>query len=196
VYALSPKSKTMTRRQIIKQISFLTGASVIGGEFFLSGCKSKDKKVTGLFSPADILFFDEFAETIIPKTSTPGAKDAEVGKFMASYSTDCYDELQLRIVNDGIEKINNESIDKYGKGFLQINAAQKQELLTEIDAEAKKYNETRKEQPPHYFTLMKQMVLLGFFTSKPGAMQVLRYVPVPGKYVGCIDHKKGETSWA
>jgi len=40
------------------------------------------------------------------------------------------------------------------------------------------------------------MTLLGFFTSKPGTTQVLRYVPVPGKYFGCIEYKKGEPSWA
>ncbi|HLG38044.1 MAG TPA: gluconate 2-dehydrogenase subunit 3 family protein, partial [Chitinophagaceae bacterium] len=89
---------------------------------------------------------------------------------------------------------------KYGNNFIKINDSQKQELLTEIDAEAKKANEKKsepgKEQPPHYFTLMKQMTLLGFFTSKPGATQVLRYNPVPGKYEGCIDYKEGETSWA
>ena len=49
---------------------------------------------------------------------------------------------------------------------------------------------------PHYFSLMKQLSLLGFFTSKPGATKVLRYIPVPGKYEGCIDYKKGETAWA
>ena len=84
---------------------------------------------------------------------------------------------------------------------MQATALQKQNLLIAIDTEAKKYNETNKGQsekefPPHYFTLMKQLVLLGFFTSKPGVTQVLRYVPIPGKYEGCIDYREGDTSWA
>jgi hypothetical protein len=49
---------------------------------------------------------------------------------------------------------------------------------------------------PHYFTLMKQLTLLGFFTSEPGSTRVLRYRPVPGKYKGCVPYRKGETSWA
>jgi hypothetical protein len=190
----------MNRRELIKQITLLTGTAVIGGEFFLSGCKSGDKALVGFFSEKNISFFDEVAETILPKTNTPGAKDAGVGKFMASYSADCYDELQLKILKDGIARLNDAAEKKYHNDFIRLDTSQKQELLTEIDTEAKKYNgeagQSKKEQPPHYFTLMKQMVLLGFFTSKPGATQVLRYVPVPGKYEGCIDYKEGETSWA
>ena len=190
----------MNRRELIKHITLLTGATVAGADFFLSGCKSADKPSTGLLTEKDISFFDEVAETILPKTNTPGAKEAEVGKFMASYSTDCYDELQLKTLKDGVDKLNDAAEKKYNAGFLQLNPSQRQELLTTVDAEAKKYNDvkeqTKNNQPPHYFTLMKQLVLLGFFTSKPGATQVLRYEPVPGKYHGCVDYKEGETSWA
>ena len=191
----------MNRRELIKQIALLTGTAVIGGEFFLSGCKNSEMPSADLFSDKDILFFDEVAETILPKTNTPGAKDGEVGKFMVSYSADCYDELQLKTLKDGINKLNDAAGKKYEKDFMKITATQKQELLNGIDAEAKKYYEKNnepsvKEQTPHYFTLMKQLVLLGFFTSKPGVTQVLRYNPVPGKYEGCIGYKEGETSWA
>ena len=191
----------MNRRELIKQIALLTGTAVVGGEFFLSGCKTNDAASVEFFTEKDISFFDEVAETILPKTNTPGAKDAEVGKFMVSFSTDCYDELQLNAIKAGIKKLNDESEKKYGNDFSKITSIQKQELLTSIDAEAKKRNETAKEKSnskftPHYFTLMKQLTLLGFFTSKPGATQVLRYMPVPGKYEGCIEYKEGETSWA
>jgi hypothetical protein len=190
----------MNRRELIKKISILTGATVVGSDFFLSGCKQADKNLIGVYSDKDISFFDEVAETIIPKSNTPGAKDAEVGKFMASYSTDCYDDIQLKILKDGIRKINDAAKKKYDNNFLTLTAAQKQDLLTAIDTEAKKIQEENEKiktpQPSHYFTLMKQMVLLGFFTSEPGATQVLRYVPVPGKYEGCINYKEGETSWA
>jgi Gluconate 2-dehydrogenase subunit 3 len=187
----------MNRRQLIKNIAILTGTTVVGGELFLSGCKSSDGALVGFFTGKDISFFDEVAETILPKTNTPGAKDAGVGKFMTFYSTDCYDELQRKTLKDGISKLNEASEKMYKVSFMEATALQKQNLLAVTDAEAKKYNDNRsKESPPHYFTLMKQLTLLGFFTSKPGATQVLRYVPVPGKYEGCIEYKEGETSWA
>ena len=52
------------------------------------------------------------------------------------------------------------------------------------------------QDDPHYFAMMKQLTLLGYFTSKPGATQALRYVAVPGHYEGCIPYKKGDKAWA
>ncbi|MDQ6609151.1 MAG: gluconate 2-dehydrogenase subunit 3 family protein, partial [Bacteroidota bacterium] len=54
----------------------------------------------------------------------------------------------------------------------------------------------KQRMSPHYFTMMKQLALLGFFTSKPGATQALRYNPVPGKFEGIIPYKKGDRAWA
>lgn len=188
----------MTRRELIRQIALVTGTAVVGGEFFLSGCKVGQKDKTGLFTDDDISFFDEVAETILPRTNTPGAKDAAVGQFIAMYSTECYDDTGLNALRDGIHQVEEASKKMSGAGFVNSTAEQKQKLLTQIDVEARKYNATHKEgdTAPHYFTLMKQLTMLGFFTSKPGATQVLHYVPVPGKYEGCIDYKKGDTSWA
>jgi len=182
----------MQRRELIKMVALLTGGSVIGADLFLAGCKNRSANNNS--NADDIAFFDEVAETIIPKTNTPGAKDAATGSFMTLYASDCYDEASQKILKEGISKINEASDKKFGATFMKINSTQKTELLTAIDKEAKEY---AKQNPasPHYFTLMKQLTLLGFFTSKPGATQVLRYNPVPGKYEGCIDYKKGEKSW-
>jgi hypothetical protein len=189
----------MERRELLKMIALLTGGTVIGADLFLSGCNTK---ADNYFSEKDIAFFDEVAETIIPKTNTPGAKDAETGKFMAVYATGCYDEAQQKILLDGIQQLNKAAEKKYALAFMKLTAQQKEELLTIINKEAEEHNAVKStasngdQAPPHYFTLMKQLTLLGFFTSKPGATKVLRYIPVPGKYEGCIDHKKGETAWA
>jgi hypothetical protein len=189
----------MERRELLKMIALLTGGAVIGADIFLSGCNTKSNHY---FSENDIAFFDEVAETIIPKTDTPGAKDAETGKFIAVYATGCYDDTQQQILLDGIQQLNKAADKKYAAAFMKLTAQQKEELLTIVDKEAEEYNVSKataangEQAPSHYFTLMKQLTLLGFFTSKPGATKVLRYIPVPGKYEGCIEYKKGETAWA
>jgi hypothetical protein len=43
---------------------------------------------------------------------------------------------------------------------------------------------------------MKQLTLLGFFTSEPGATKALRHIAVPGKYDGALPYKKGDKAWA
>jgi len=181
----------MERRELLKMIALLTGVAFVGTDLLLSGCNGPNEPI---FSKNDIAFFDEVAETIIPRTTTPGAKDAEVGRFIALYASDCYDLLQQQCLKQGITQLNNTSKKKFNLDFVQLAVGQRLSLLTDIDNEAKK-RRSEKDVLPNYFTLMKQLTLLGFFTSKVGATEVLRYLPLPGGYQGCMDYH-GETAWA
>ena len=91
---------------------------------------------------------------------------------------------------------------------------QRHDLLVSLDKEAKAYNDAQWEKdkparetakkdnkdfegsPKHYYTMIKQLTLLGFFTSKPGATQALRNVPVPGRYDGALPYKKGDKAFS
>lgn len=183
----------MQRRELIRKIAILTGAAVAGGDLFLSGCGTSDNTAAGLFSPADETLFGEIAETIIPATDTPGARDAGVGPFMVNYATDCYDTKQQQLLKEGIIRLNELARKQSGADFIKLPPAERQSLLEAIDKQAK--DAATAGGATHYFTLMKQMVLLGYFTSQPGATKLLRYIPVPGKYLGCIDYKTGEKAW-
>jgi hypothetical protein len=80
---------------------------------------------------------------------------------------------------------------------MKITPEQRKELLNELDKEQKDYAKNKKkEDPAHYFTMMKQLTLLGYFTSEPGATKALRYVAVPGRFDACIPYKKGDKAWA
>lgn len=186
----------MDRRELLKMIAIITGGAVVGGEVFLSGCTTSDKPAA-VFSDSNIAFLDEVAETILPKTNTPGAKDAEVGKFMKVMVTDCYEEKDQKIFLEGIGKLDEACNKMHGHGFMKADATHRKELLIALDKEAKDYMKNKKpEDPTHFFTMMKQLTLFGFFSSEPGATKALRYVAVPGRYEGCIPYKKGDRAWA
>jgi hypothetical protein len=186
----------MDRRELIKIIALATGSTIIGGELLLSGCKSGSSGVTSLAS-LEVALLDEIAETILPKTNTPGAKEAEVGKFIKLMVTDCYEEKDQKIFVEGLNKLNDACSKMYGTSFIKATPQQRNDLLVSIDKAAKEYNQKKKpDDPNHYFTMFKQLTLLGFFTSKPGATQALRYQAVPGRYEGCIPYSKGDKAWA
>ena len=110
---------------------------------------------------------------------------------------DCYEEKDQQIFLDGLNKVNEAASKKFNAQFTKLSPEQRTELLAQIDQEAAAYSKDKmKEDPNHYFTLMKQLTLLGYFSSEIGATQALRYVAVPGKYEGCIDYKKGDRAWA
>ena len=210
----------MDRRELLKMVATLTGGVIIGGEVFLSGCVSHDAKTALGFSEEDIAFLDEIAETILPRTKTPGAKDAAVGRFMTVMVNDCYEPGDQQIFHEGMKQVKETSKKKYNEDFMKMSPEKKHDLLVILDNEAKEYQKSKKtfdeqeeqkrkdeeakgnmnfvkeKKPAHYFTMMKQLVLLGFFTSKPGANEALRFVAVPGRYEACIPYKKGDRAWA
>lgn len=54
----------------------------------------------------------------------------------------------------------------------------------------------KKHYPPHYFAMMRQLTLWGYFSSETGMTQALRYVETPGHYDGNYPYKKGDKAWA
>jgi hypothetical protein len=191
----------MNRRDALNRVALILGGTVVGGAAFLEGCRQTDKAAAVAagfpLSAEMIAFLDEVAETIIPTTNTPGAKAAKVGAFMNTMATDCYDEKDQKVFADGISALDKACEKEHGHGFMKASPEQRKEVLTALDKEAKEYGANKKDgDPNHYFALMKQLTLLGYFTSEIGATQALRYVAVPGRYEGCIPYKKGDRAWA
>lgn len=187
----------MNRREAIARVALIMGGTVIGAETFLSGCVTGTKNYNELFSNDQVLLLDEVGETIIPQTTTPGAKDVQIGKFMAFMVKECYDDKNQGIFIEGITKLNDACKKKNNADFMACTPAQRTALLNELDAEQKAYTKTKKkEDPNHYFRMMKELTMLGYFTSEQGATKALRYVPVPGRYDGNLPYKKGDKAWA
>ena len=184
----------MNRRELLRMVALATGGVVIGGEFFLAGCKNADADLTdNSFSKDDIAFLDEVAETILPKTNTAGAREAEVGKFMTVMVTDCYSAADQNIFHQGMNKLNEACKKMHRQDFMKANSSGRKELLISLDKETKEYLKTKKpEDPNHYFQMMKQLTLVGYFTSKLGMEQCFDYKMVPGRFDGDMPYKKGD----
>lgn len=184
----------MERRELLKMIAAITGGVFIGGEI-LTGCKPSVGGAT--FSDADTAFLNEVAETILPATKSPGAKEAKVGELMVVMVNDTYEDKDQKIFHEGIKKLDEASKKANGNSFMDATPEQRTALLTGLDKEAKDYQKSKKsEDPNHYFTMMKQLTIFGYFTSEPGATKALRYIAVPGKYDGSFPYKKGDKAWA
>ncbi|MDB5209905.1 MAG: gluconate 2-dehydrogenase subunit 3 family protein [Sediminibacterium sp.] len=185
----------MNRREAISSVALLLGGTILGADAFLSGCKPSAHTLN--FSATDIAYLDEVAETILPATKTPGAKAAKVGEFMTVIVKDCYEDKDQKLFLEGMDKLNEASKKKNNKTFMDSSPEQRHDLLVALDTESKEYQKSKKkDDPTHYFRMMKELTLWGYFTSEVGAKQALRYVAVPGKYEGCIEYKKGDKAWA
>jgi hypothetical protein len=204
----------MNRRDAISRVALIMGGAVIGAEFFLSGCESTPK-VQDLFNAGHVAFLDEVGETILPTTSSPGAKAAKIGEFMAVMVRDCYTPQDQKAFLNGIGKLDEAAKKQFGSKFMAITPPQRTTLLNALDKEQKDYytqlykqmdtdmqkhkddaNYVQPEPVNHYFRMMKEMTLLGYFTSEVGATKALRYIETPGHYDGNLPYKKGDKAWA
>jgi hypothetical protein len=187
----------MDRREAIKSVTALLGGVALAGSSGLLTAveraharASAARTQVGAFTAQDIALLDEVADTILPETKTPGAKAAHVGAFMALMVTDTYEERNQTIFRDGMKKITDAS-------FMTATPAQRLALLEQLDREQKAYMDARQQgAPPHFFRLMKELTLLGYFTSEIGCTQAMRYLETPRSFEPCVPYTPGETAWA
>jgi Gluconate 2-dehydrogenase subunit 3 len=215
---------TIDRREAIRRVSaLLGGVAFVGGTTLVSACeKGWSPQVTqagsgiGEFNKDDVVLLDEVADTILPDTKTPGAKAAQVGSFMALMVTDTYSPRDQKIFRDGMQKLDDASRKASNASFLQSTPQQRLSLLETLDKEQKAYSDRvdaakkakkagtpidttggiTPDSPPHYFRMMKELTLIGYFTSEIGMTQALRYVESPGRFDPCLPYTPGEKAWA
>ena len=184
----------LTRREVLRRVSVvLGGATLVGESVWLAAEAAPSSESKPLFSTEEIALLDEIADTILPATSTPGAKAAGVGPFIAVMVRDVYDAGQQKIFRGGIAKLERESHKQNGAAFMACTPAQRTALLERLDAE--QYAQ-RNSGTPHYFRMMKELTLLGYFTSEIGYTQAMRYTETPGRFDPCVPYTPGEKAWA
>jgi hypothetical protein len=186
----------MNRRDAIARLALIMGGAIVGSESFLRGSPLPGKQTAPGFSADELALMDEIGDTIIPATATPGAKAVQIGAFMAMMVNDCYDDENHAFFKAGLGQLDDACRKQYGKSFRQSSPQERTTLLNSLDAEGRKQSARKtKNAPAHYFQLMKELTILGYFTSEIGASQALRYVEVPGSFNGNVPYKKGDRAW-
>ncbi len=199
-------SKSIDRRGALKRATFALGG-LAAAPALLSVLQSCEQAKEALnWTPA---FFDDhqarmlssIAEHIIPKTDTPGALDAGVHIFIDSYINACVPDNLKNIIPDGLKRVDEVAKEKHQDEFLATSAEQQIEVLTAIAEED--YDKTNTPQRtsegmeiPNFFKAMKELTLLGYFTSEKGAKEALALLEIPGDYIPCADLEEGQKSWA
>ncbi len=141
----------ISRREAVQRVIALMGglALVIDEERLLAAAIDDAvlsrtlSQGVGTFTAADIALLDEIADTILPATSTPGAKAAKTGPFMALMVTDVYSDRDQQVFRDGMRALEDACRAMHGTGFMQATPAQRLSLLQVLDREQKTAMEER-----------------------------------------------------
>lgn len=191
------KDTRLNRRELLQRVAVLMGGAISAPAVLgiLNGCSAKPSAGwQPLFlSKEEGAIVDEIAELIVPRTSTPGARDVGVPAFIDVILKDAYPaEEQARFIS-GLKDFDSEAQRAHGKPFLELQPAQRVSYLQQVHdaAAAAEKGQADNDVPVDkrgrpFVLMMKELTLLGFFTSQVGATQVLQYVAVPGGFQACI----------
>ena len=125
---------------------------------------------------SDQALMEEIADTLLPTTAgSPGAKAAGTGAAMNLILSDCYTPPDQRAVREGLERFRSAH-------FLERSPAERETFVRSVGREA-------------WFEPVRQLALGAYFSSEIGMTKALRYVRIPGKYVGCMPLAPGQPAW-
>ena len=181
----------MDRREALKATSLFLGYTLTAGSAvaLLGGCKAEtsgDWQAKTL-SEEESNLLAEICETILPKTDTPGAKDALCHRYIDEMITSFYSEDKRTYFKESLAIFDDKSKAKYSKAFVALNINEREEILGLLAKESKEYKDESGKKP-HIFKAIKEATISGYFTSEVGATGGLcMFDPLPGPYKGCID---------
>ena len=199
------KKKKMKRRDYIKNTAAALGLTLTGvslSEIMVSCKKEASLNWKPVFFTNDqAALVGEIAETILPKSKTPGAKEMGVPQFIDIMVNETMDKDSQEIFLLDLRAFDDYSKFMYKKSFLDLPEKQRIEYLTKLDKEKTRSGLSmwgialEKDAPqPNFFKKIKGLTLMGFYTSEKIGKEVLVYDPVPGEYIGCFP-LKNQNAW-
>lgn len=167
----------MNRRVALKNV-----ALVMAGAILLPGCdlsKPSAEKAGAFLSPDQESLLAEIAETFIPATDTPGAKDLGVPAYMQVMLADCYEKDVQENFIKGLESVDKLARKDFGKSFTALSAEDRTSILKKIASSSDK-------EQQQFYGLLKGLTIRGYKTSEYVMTNHSDYKMIPGHYYGCV----------
>ncbi len=182
----------MKRRELIQNLALITGAALSPSvvQAMISGIDSRSSIQNPVLTGAQRATCSVLAELIIPRTDTPGAIDAGVPRFIELMVSDWYTDTERSIFFEGLATLESYCKQEFGAGFLKCAEEAQITALTHMETLAAGYKSQStaspmsKEVDEHvpFFGKIKELTVIGYYTSEIGAKQELIYKPMPMEY--------------
>jgi hypothetical protein len=191
----------MDRREALRSVAILFGTAISAGTtniLFSSYTQPLDEKNAVKFSLEQIKVLGEIADVIIPTTkSSGGAKAAGMAKFIPMMVNDCYPAKNQHEFMTGLKEFEKRAKDKFKKSFALIPLVERRKMLEALRTETIDGKRAKEKSAiTYFFNTVRDLTVLGYFSSEIGCTQARAYVAIPGEYNGEALLKPGQKSWA
>lgn len=192
----------MNRREALQRVALLMGGAVSAPllDAVMSGCALSTRQVEKPWSPQTLTLEQNelvatIAEMIIPSTDTPGAKSAAVNEFIDLILTEWYPVDERDRFMNGLNALAARFQQMHGTSFIAGTPEQQAALLTELDNEAHAARQRWAKEIP-FFGMMKELTLVGYYTSAIGSTEEREFQPATDRFEGCIPLGRVGKTWA
>lgn len=191
--ALSADSAHMSRREAIRRAALLLGVAC--SPALLDGALRAQTPAVGpraakpvYLNATQFATAGTVAERILPRTDTPGALDVGVPAFIDLMYGKFFTEVEQTAFVAGLAGVETSSTSAHKTGFAALAADQQDALLLKLA------KGSAKDQA--FFRQIKEVTVLGYFTSETVGKTVLHYDPVPGRFDACVPLAEvGNRAW-
>jgi hypothetical protein len=186
----------MNRRDAIKKTGMMLGLAA-GSPLLLhvlQGCspeKVMDWKPL-FFNKNQASLVSEIVNQILPRTDTPGAIDVGVDVFVDKMVAEVYSKSAQELFLKGLDNFEEEIKVKSGKLFSDLDSKGKYDYLHSIDSQLQGLSYATAPEEKPFFLMVKELTLLGYFTSEEIMTKHLDYIPIPMQLVGCEPIKENQ----
>jgi len=177
----------MNRREAILKAAALLCA---GGTAFATPRAHGAAQSLGLFDAERDSCLARITELIVPATDTPGASAAGVPAFIAAVIRDIYTAEERAAFEQGLSVLHARACSR---------ASGKQPFDDELSQVLHELDEDREPaaagSASACYRAVRDLTLVGYYTSQLGAEAELRYLAVPGYYRSDVDVTEIGRAW-
>ena len=128
-------------------------------------------------------------ETLIPTTSTPGARDVSAHLFVLKMMDDCYSPEDQDKFFKGMRRLDDAARSTLGTSFAAAAGPRRESLLKTIDG-----GKTSGDELSFFYSTTKKQTILAYSSSSWFLTKVQVYELVPGRFHGCMPVQQQQKS--
>jgi hypothetical protein len=182
-----------------RRIAIRNLALIIGGAALLPSCVHETGKASVKLNNLNISadqekLIGDMAETIIPKTNTPGAKDLQLHLFVLKMVDDCATKKDQQAFMAGMGQFTDLVDKRYSRSFGECDQKQREQLLLSIEQDKDLKSPIYPAELKTFYGAVKGQTVNGYTTSKYFMTKQVVYELVPGRYNALYPVKKKQTA--
>lgn len=169
----------MLRRDLLKAAAAAAALSLLPRDVQAAWARVHDGSRTPVLTGVQRSTVAALADTIIPRTDSPGASDVGVPAFIDVIVAEYYTDSERAEFIAGVDAIDALAVSMVGQSFAALTGAS---LVSVMDALDKPTDRTA--PAVRGYARLKGLIIHGYFTSEMVQKNVVKTVIWPGRYDG------------